>query len=255
MIPQGGTPNSPAGAYANGKLYLAVQGSYQTIWIGSVTLSNQAFSGWIPVTGETNDAPSLASNGTHLFLAVRAYPNNDIFYRIYTCATESWATNWIQVPNGWTCDRPAIAILGNVLHFAVRGLGNQYQNDSIWHNYVVNPDNPTFAGWTQLPGSTDAPLSLTASPLSNKIYLAAKGENQLVWINTYGGNTWQGWINIGGGVTFGPAITIKGNNLDVVVQNYVIWHCTLDANNPASWNNPTWEMIDGYSPSAPAFAG
>jgi hypothetical protein len=217
----------------------------QSLWFGSINLTDNSFSEWTRLSGTTQSAPTLVSNDSRLVLVVRG-SNNRIYYRSYNCTSEEWE-GWIVVPTGVTCDGPAATILANELRIVVRGISAT--NSSMWHGRL-NLTTGTFLGWTRLNGETESAPTLAAS--SSKLYLTVRGLNNYTYYNTWNGTDWEGWTVLPGGVTCdSPASTIIGDELHVVVRGidgYSLWHYHI---NLSTSNHSGWTRISGETTSAP----
>jgi hypothetical protein len=250
IVLPGLTVDRPAAAVCSGKLYLLVRGADNSgLWFGSVNLTDSVFSGWTPLTGATETAPTMVSNGTHLIVVVRG-TNNVVYWRSYDSIAESWST-WTGLL-GETCDQPAATVLGTELHLVVRGYSTSSvaMNQTLWYG-TVSLANGSFSGWAGVAGETDAPPSLTASSSMNTGYLSVKGTNGVMYLNKWTG-VWQGWTAISGATDDGPTIVVTGNLLQVVVKELGadrIWHCNVDLNTDTQ---SVYECITGLTPTAPA---
>jgi parallel beta-helix repeat protein len=243
-LPSGTTYESPAITVCQGKLYFTVTGiDGHSIWYSRVDLNTEAFSGWTLLDGACNSAPRLASNGTHVFLAVRGL-DNCVYWRTYDASADSWGS-WTGIP-GATGDRPAAAVLGNNLHLAVTGI----DGTSVWHGHVSLADG-SFSGWTNLPGAAGSAPAL-ASATVGTLYLSVRGLGGEVYVNERSGGVWQGWNALPTGLTGkAPAVAVTGNTLHFVVSGVdgaSIWHSTIDLNTHI---HSGWTLLVGITPSAP----
>ena len=251
-LPGGYTCDSPASTVCAGKQYFVVRSiNGLSIWMNALDLGTQAFAGWTQIPGSTISAPSLVNNGTHLFLVVRGFTST-IHYNVYDCNQQAW-TGWTLLPNGYTCDRPATAVLGNQLHVVVRGLGTLQQSRTLWHS-IVNLADASFTGWTALAGSTDTAPALASAPELGSVCLTVRGTayNQL-WLNVYSSG-WQGWTLLNGETCDGPAAVAKDGKLQLVVRGtdgYTLLHSTKDL---ATGAQTGWTTVNGSTPSPPTFA-
>ena len=252
VIPYGATCDSPAGAVYSGKLYFVVRGmDYQGLWFGAVNLTDYGFSGWTRLSGASPSAPTLVCYGSKLVLVARGF-TNVIYYRSYDCVSETW-TEWVPVPNGATCDNPAAAVLGSSLHLVVRGFSTTgvWGNNTLWHG-IVNLGDDSFSGWTSLPGATPSAPALAASQTSGNLSLTVRGMSDVIWVNNWSSEAWQGWNALPSGATCdSPAATVVSGELHIVVRSMTgdaLWHyyIDLDPSVPSGWI-----AMDGYTPSAP----
>jgi len=229
-------------------LYIVVRGmDGQSLWFGSINLTDNSFSDWTRLSGATPSKPTLVRNDTQLILVVRGL-NNRIYYRSYNCTSDEWE-GWIVVPTGVTCDSPAATILANELHIMVRGISAT--NSSMWHGRL-NLTTEIFLGWTRLSGATESAPTLAASQTSNRLCLTVRGLNNSTYYNTWNGTGWEGWTVVPSGATCdSPAATIIGDELHVVVRgmdDYSLWHYNTNLSTSA---HSGWTRISGATQSAP----
>jgi len=194
----------------------------------------------------TPSAPTLTSNGTTLALVVRG-TNNQIYYRFYMIATQTW-TDWIVVPSGTTVDCPAATVLGNMLYIVVRGMAS----GQIWFGSIDLGTN-AFSGWTLLSGATLSPPTLTSNGTS--LILVVQGANNEIFYRFYtvATQTWAGWTALPSGSTpNGPtSATMLGNKLYFVVigmNTSQLWYSNIDLGTNAFSG---WTLLDGSTPSKP----
>ncbi len=252
ILSNGLTLDSPSITVSNGKLYFAVCGSDgNSLWLGSINLQDKSFSGWTPITGLGTAAPSLASNGTHLILAVKGLDNR-VYYRTYNINTNVWS-GWYALA-GATCDSPSIAVYGNTLYLVIRGYGTEYpiDNQTLWYT-SINLNNNIFNGWTPISGLTDSTPALTAS--ADSVFMVVKGLDNRIFINKMLSGTWQGWSATENGLTCdSPAATIIDGTLELVVRSQdggSLWHCSVTVNTNVQ---STWSPVIGNTPSSPTLA-
>ena len=86
----------------------------------------------------------------------------------------------------------------------------------------------------------------------NTLYLAVRGEDNSVWLNTWSGAAWQGWTALQSGATIdSPTVTVSNGELFVVVRNIdgtTLWYCRIDLYAKVQSG---WTQISGSSPSMP----
>jgi hypothetical protein len=255
VIPEGATCDSPAVVMYSGKLYFVVRGMVgQSLWFGSVNLTDYSFSGWAWLDGATPSAPTLTVYDSKLVLVVRGF-TNIVYYRYYDTVSETWG-DWIPVPDGATCDSPAATVLGSSLHLVVRGFSTLAVggNNTLWHG-IVNLTDDSFSGWTSLPGATPSAPTLAASETLGRLYLSVRGMSDVIWTNTWNGATWEGWNALLNGATCdSPAVAVVNGELHVVVRGITgnaLWHYYINLSTDA---HSGWIAMDGYTPSASTLA-
>jgi hypothetical protein len=251
-VPYGSTPDSPAAVVCSNTLYIAVRGfanNNQSIYFGSINLTDNNFSGWTLLSGSTPSAPTLTSNGTTLTLVVRG-EENLIYYRFYDIASQTW-TDWGYVPLGATCDSPAAAVLANQLHIVVRGMDGY----SIWH-CSLNLSTSVFSGWELVGGATPSRPTLTTCGALNELCLAVKGTDHAIYYNTWNDSGWSGWVCLRTGFPpSSPGATVVGEQLQVAVRHTeagedldTLWFGTVDLKTGVFSG---WAWLSGATPSAP----
>jgi hypothetical protein len=158
----GTTCDSPAAAVLSTDLHLVARGfsttdasSNNTLWYGTVNLDDDSFSGWTLLDGWTPSAPTLAASETlnKLYLSVRGGDNR---IWINTWNGSAWES-WIALPDGATCDSPAITVMNGELHFVVRCI----TGIALWH-YYTNLDTDAQSGWVAMDGWTPSAATLSS---------------------------------------------------------------------------------------------
>jgi len=236
------TPDGPSATYFDGKLYVAVRGIDNGIWYGYIDVASGSFSGWIPVPGLTSSKPTLVSTSNGVLMLVRGLSNDIWVYPL------TWSgASWIKLP-GATVDAPAAVAIRNRVHIVVRGL----DGSSLWHG-VMDINNWTFSGWSGIAGATNSMPDLSVDKASGAVYLAVKGLDNAVYINTYTESLgWFGWVRIPEGATDqGPAVQV-GDRLVVVVKGLgdgSIW--VNFKNRDGTWAG--WRPVDGLMRYQPEF--
>jgi hypothetical protein len=143
-----------------GKLHIVVRGfgttyiyDNDTLWHGSINLTDNTFSGWTNLAGATPSAPSLTESATFgtLYLSVRG-TDNTIYINKWTGA--NWQ-GWTALSSGATGDGPAAAVANDILHIVVRGM----DGSNLWH-YYIDLNTNAESGWAAISGSTPSAPSL-----------------------------------------------------------------------------------------------
>jgi hypothetical protein len=165
-----------------------------------------------------------AANTQPLYLSVRGI-TNEVWYRISPLGTSSWG-NWNLLPSQITIDSPAIAQVNGRLYFAVRDMDGQ----SLRFGSVNLADN-SFSGWSTLSGSTRSPPTLVRYG-SSLILLFTDATTNLAFYSSYDTITgvWSGSTSLGRTTCDGPAATIIGDVLHLVLRGF---------STASSWENDT----------------
>lgn len=176
-------------------------------------------------------------------LAVRG-TDDRVYYR---CRNEVAWQDWMVLP-GSTVDSPAIAMLGNQLHFVVRGS----DGSSLWHGYLTNPEDPSsFSGWTLLSGATSSAPTLISN--GTVLCLVVRGLDDCVYYRCNSkGYSWGEWQSIPTGATCdGPAAAMLGDDLQIVVRGMdgsSLWDTMVSCDGTVVGE---WSLILGATPSKP----
>jgi hypothetical protein len=157
---EGATCDRPSATVLEGKLHIVVRGfgttyiyDNDTLWHGSINLTDNTFSGWTNLAGATPSAPSLTESATFgtLYLSVRG-TDNTIYINKWTGA--NWQ-GWTALSSGATGDGPAAAVANDILHIVVRGM----DGSNLWH-YYIDLNTNAESGWAAISGSTPSAPSL-----------------------------------------------------------------------------------------------
>ncbi|MEM3384163.1 MAG: multicopper oxidase domain-containing protein [Nitrososphaeria archaeon] len=250
-LPNGSTVDTPAVIVVAEKEYFVVRGSDgSSLWFGSRNLATGTFSSWTWIDGSTPSAPTLVTDGVRLALVVRG-SDDRVYYRFFDTVTQVWG-DWNVVPTGTTSEKPAAALTSNKLHLVVRGITPN--SNIIWHG-TVDLANKAFSGWKPVDGSTPSAPILVPKQTSNDLCLIVRGENNLLYINTWNGFVWQGWTAVPSGATpLSPAAVVLGDTLHFVVvgmDGYSLWYNSMNLVNGTIVG---WMPMNGSTLSAPTLA-
>jgi len=151
-LKSGSTVKGPAAVYMGGKLHLVVVGADgKSIYYGQADPSMLSVT-WAPVSGSTDVEPSLATDGSRLYLSVKG-----LDYRVYVRVwSGSWG-GWERVPTGSTPSSPAATYWSNNLYLIVRG-----GDSSIYYTRRLGANS--YDAWKRLGGSTLNAPSATPGP-------------------------------------------------------------------------------------------
>ena len=245
----GSTCDSPAAVICEDELHIVVRGSDgESLWHGCLTdpADTESFSGWTCISGATDSAPTLTSNGTVLCLVVRGLDDR-IYHRCYS--EGSWGS-WHAVPTGATLDSPTATLLRNNLHIVVRGM----DGNSLWHT-IARSDGSVARDWMWLSGATGSRPALTSHQQLYRLYLSVRGLDNGIYYREYDAllDSWASWNGLPGATIDGPAIMLNDSSLHPVVRGSdgdTLWHGYLSY--PANAGSFTgWTAISGATPSAP----
>jgi len=238
----GATLGSPGAVQCGGQLYLAVQGTNNGVYFGSLNTGTKLFSGWSKLPGATLSGPGLAADATcNLYMAVRG-TNNGVYLNTYTGS--AWQ-GWSRLP-GATIDGPGVAVTASTIYLAVRGM-----NNGIYFGRITRT-GMTFQGWVNVGGATSGRPGLAAVS-DVEVYVTVQGTNNGIYLNKWNGAAWAGWAAPAGGATpSGPAVIVSGGTLYLMVRgldNSIYWSSGTWG---GSWS--PWTKLTGATPSSPALA-
>jgi len=238
-LASGVTPDTPSAVYLDGKLYIAVRGADNGIYVGRVDNVGSGNVVWQQVPGSTPSRPSIATDGVRLYLVVRG-SDNYIYINIYDIPSGSWL-GWKRI-NGLTSKAPVATYLGGKIHLIVIGADGK----SLYHGQVETTNFGVV--WTQINGQSDVEPSITTD--GTRLYIAVKGLDTKIYVNTWFGS-WGSWEAIPTGSTqSSPAIIYRPSNLYILVRgndNKIYYTFRL-----GSGQYYPWYSLDGltqYSPS------
>jgi len=238
-LASGVTPDTPSAVYLDGKLYIAVTGADNGIYVGRVDNVGSGNVVWQQVPGSTPSRPSIATDGVRLYLVVRG-SDNYIYINIYDIPSGSWL-GWKRI-NGLTSKAPVATYLGGKIHLIVIGADGK----SLYHGQVETTNFGVV--WTQINGQSDVEPSITTD--GTRLYIAVKGLDTKIYVNTWFGS-WGSWEAIPTGSTqSSPAIIYRPSNLYILVRgndNKIYYTFRL-----GSGQYYPWYSLDGltqYSPS------
>ena len=231
----GATMDGPTGVQCGGQLFLAVQGTDNGIYFGSLNTATSVFSGWTHLPGATLSGPGLAADSScNLYMAVRG-TDNGVYLNKYTSG--AWQA-WSKLP-GATSNSPSVAVYSGSLWVAVEGTDHL----TIWVGHG-NLRLTRFSGWNALPGATPSGPRLTVDAANKILYLAVRGSDNRIYINQNNGAGWSGWSPIPTGATpSSPGIIVTGGQVYVEVQgtdNGTSLYIT-GATSGSSWS--TWTRL------------
>jgi len=293
--PQGGSVkamDAPSVAVSSGRLFVAIRGVDNGVYVNSRTLPAGVWSGWQLISGGyTLSSPALAASTGRLDMVVRG-TNNGI-YHIYWTSTSGWSGSWRSV-GGLTNDRLTLAVLSNRVYAVVRGVDNGVYCNSMdlrtnaWSGWylvsagytlsapalaasssrldivVRGTDNNIYhaymtgggwSGWRSLPGATyDAPAVCVAG---GKLFIAVRGTDNGVYAGSVAltGGSWSGWVLVSKGYTISPAgLTASSSDMILVVRgtDSGVYQCSMSLKTSV-WSG--WRLVSkGYTLSPPGLA-
>ncbi|MCZ1008415.1 glycoside hydrolase [Streptomyces lydicus] len=240
------TPDAPALAMHDGRLYCAVRGMADQIYISK--RDGGTWTGFSPLPYfRTRHAPALTSFNGRLYLA---YTTTNSQARLLSCTNGSDWSAPLVLPGG-SFSAPALAVRDGYLHYfrnLFMGLpvGDWSSNGTTWTNfqllpgvrsyhapalaafqgtlhiaqrdrsngYVVITSNPRNGGWgapVRLAGTTpDAPALAVHG---NKLHCAVRGGDNRTWLSVLNGTTWSAFQRTPHGTSLSaPALATANAN-------------------------------------------
>ncbi|MEU7156040.1 hypothetical protein AB0A98_06285 [Streptomyces chrestomyceticus] len=221
--------DAPALAAVGGKLYCAVRGADNSIWV-----SRQDPAGWkgfvrVPAL-VTYHAPALAAFNGRLYLAYIGMNDNEP--NVLSSADGTTWSAQTRIP-GRADTGLTLAVRDNVLHCAYSASG------TVWYNWA---NNSNATSWTQswhVPdvGTTFAPAMAT---YQGKLYLAYRGGGGgEVYIKTNTSSGWASSTRVPGTTPASPALGVRGNTLYCAIRggDNKLW--LYGTTNGTNWDSAT----------------
>jgi hypothetical protein len=192
----GGSPSTSALAQFDNRLYLAVRGSDNNIYLRSMNTSG-VWGPWAVLSGATSAAPALAYFNNRLHLIVKGLNDNAIWHNSMD-ASETWA-GWALL-DGASPTTAGLSYFNNRLYLAVKGMDNIIYLKSMDTSGIWN-------SWTQvLPGATSHTPAIAS--FNGYLYMVVKGlADGKIWMNKMNtAGVWSGWTQILDGTSTAPCL-------------------------------------------------
>ena len=195
-------------------------------------------------------SPTVVAFGPSAFLVFHTGTDARIYYTVVSPSGGgwTWSGRWLSVPYQYTNMAVSVTPLGP-------GSANLYMvyhsasDDRVWGTAFVNGQ-----GWGQTTniagGYSPSAPSVTFNPYNNHLFVAARGEDNQVWMTNDIGGNWNSWQATGGGPTYvTPQIAAlpDGNMLLAEVDNNTLYpnYRTYDSQGrPTGYWSPditTWQ--------------
>ena len=201
--------------------------------------------GWmeVPSNGLTQSEPAAISetDGT-IFLYVRDVGSGDIWENI---RRDNVWTNWSRVLGKETFSSPCpVQDRDRNIHLIVKGADNL-----IWES-IFNLSTSTWnTTWTLIPGLSVG-SGLSAVRRYPRMYLFARGVDNLLYQTTHDGAAWSGWTSISTSkFTFSePSAVLYTNSalwlfIRTPANQIEFSICTIGNTGNCSWGN--WQLLPG----------
>ncbi len=246
IVTPGITIDRPAAALLGNELHIVIRNSGNNqLSHGSVNLADNSFSGWTLLSSTSPYAPTLASDGTKLFL-VTAGTNYQAYYSSYTLATSTWSAQTSL--GGATRLSLGATTAGGKLYIVARG----YSNEILWFGSVTIATS-AFSGWSTI-GESLSPSAPTLASDGTKVYLVTRGTNNQVYYRSYNPATkiWNAFVSLGGAIRDSPGATAVSGQLIIAVRGFssdAIWSRKVNLSLEIPIGD--WSLITGTTPSAP----
>ncbi|WP_322872192.1 phosphatidylinositol-specific phospholipase C domain-containing protein [Streptomyces goshikiensis] len=239
------TPDAPALAPLGGKLYCAVRGLGNQIYISRLEAGK--WSGFVRVASLlTHHAPALTAFNGKLYLAYTGTNANEP--NILSSADGTTWSSQTRLP-GRADTGPALAVRDNVLHCAYGASGE------IWYNWSTNSAATSWTKSYQVPGAGTAHAPALATH-QGKLYLAYRRTlSGKITIHTNTSSGWGASIDLPGTTLSTPALGVRGTTLNCVVRggDDKLWHSSLNGTSWSSFQkiNETTTTLSGPAIAAP----
>ncbi|MFC9234977.1 hypothetical protein ACFTZK_00540 [Streptomyces decoyicus] len=218
--PGSATPSAPALTVHDTKLYCAVRGMGDQIYVSRRDGTKWTGFGAVPGHG-THHAPALTSFNGKLYLAHTGRDGSS--YVTTSTNGADWSAPVRVATAGSTA--PTLAVRNGALHYA---FGHGFQiyftyssNGSSWQPLAAVPGLGVFAG-------AHAPALAT---LQNNLYLAYRDLfSGYVHATVHNGTGWSAPTRLPGTTLDAPALAVRGSSLYCAVrgQDNNIWHAGFD---------------------------
>ncbi|NJS41143.1 hypothetical protein HC766_02030 [Candidatus Gracilibacteria bacterium] len=210
----GNSNAQPSVAFGNGKMYVAVRGNDNKVYVGTWGSSNGSnFLGWAEIGNNwvTPSAPTIEWYWGRLYVGIRG-TNNAPYYKYSTNGGATW-TNWTSmggaIYSGFDLER-----VGNSLYAGARGGGGR-----LYLNRMDNGSN-SWTGWSLKGGWSTIDKPVLAAH-NNTLYFGIRGTNNRAYVNTnalsWSDNNWRE-VRIGVDESFGMAST--GSNICFLFRDF-----------------------------------
>jgi outer membrane protein assembly factor BamB len=236
----GSTSVEPATAIFQGNLYIAAIDGSTHIWLSSVDLDTQVWSGWSMWPNTYASSVTFASSDNYLAILARG-TDNSIWYRINDGS--NWS-DWINLVGSTTIE-PAVAIFQDKLYIAAID-GSTH----IWLSNI-NLNTQVWSGWNMWQGTYASSVTFAAS--TDNLAIVARGVDNSIWYRVYDGSNWNDWTNLIGSTVIEPAAAIYQGQLYIAAidGSSHIWLSSIDLDTQA-WSG--WSMWQGTYASSITFA-
>jgi len=189
----GATPDKMSAAVFNNRLYLAVRGTDNRIYIRYMTTGG-TFSPWSAVPGGfTTMPPAITAFNNYLYLIVKDATDNKIWWNKMDTAG-NWA-GW-QLMDGMSPSTAALTEFNGLLYIFVRGTDNRIYYRSMDKGEV-------FSSWTGMNGFTDDSPAICNYQGRSLLYLVVKGvgSNQIWYNSMTTARSWGSWTFMADGAS------------------------------------------------------
>jgi len=178
------------------------------------TEPTESWSGWSLIDGSLRSRPWLTADEDALILAGEG-ANSRPGYKLMNYSGSR--SSWEQIGSSGDYRSPAlISFKGKLYAFARRNNGQLYfstkKDSGAWFG---KKDSGAWSGWTNL-GLT-SPAAPAATEYLNKLYLAARGNNNQVYVSQFSGKPGS-WRSIGGKTDSDPFIGVYNDELIVAIK-------------------------------------
>jgi hypothetical protein len=208
-------------------------GTDRQLWIRSAAAS------WQPVgAAQCIGGPGAVVVGGTLTVACRG-TDNALWYNTApwpgSAPLPAFTSPW-QSLGGVLSAAPAIAPVGGVLTFFVRGTSGAIYTRTLASGYSATP-------W----GCIGAPAAAVETA-SNDTYFACQGGDHSLWIAINGGAGWSDAVSQGGTLTGGPAVAAGSLETDILAEgtDKAVW----DISTIADWHSLGGAVVGGVGAAA-----
>ncbi|NJS41608.1 hypothetical protein HC766_04660, partial [Candidatus Gracilibacteria bacterium] len=225
---QGSSNAQPSVTFGNGRMYVAVRGTDNKVYVGNWNSNGDDFQGWSQIGNNwvTPDSPTIEWYWGRIYVGIRG-TNNRTYLKWSGNGGASW-TGWADIGgvinSGWDLER-----VGNSLYARARGTNNR-----LYLNRMDNGSN-NWTGWVLKGGWSTIDKPVLAAH-NNTLYFGIRGTDNKAYVNI-NGLSWSdnNWREVRNGTDESFGMASIGSRLCFLFRNpnnAVVQGCADDPNLP-----------------------
>ena len=199
------TPSMPALVpLPNGAITLVVRGFNNGIYSSSFT--NGAWTKqWTlfdnPAKAATISSPAATFDGNYVHIVVRG-TDSSLYENILNCFG---CFNWTRLNGSSPIAPTLVSAEDGTMHVVVRGFDNTVYEKSAPRG-CCPPNTAWDPNWNSANGSTQT--GIAAVMVGSTLSIVVSGSTSELWYNSLTGNTWSGWLLLGGATHLDPSLVV-----------------------------------------------